>query len=152
MSDPFLERDVPRVPLLIIAFVVTTILVTLAVVRLMGYEPQMEVAAPVLTREIAFRDNADGLTEVYAVKDGEVIEVLPAGGAGFVPGVLRTLVRERNKRDADLDAPYTLARRSDGAVTLEDPLTGTLIDFRAFGHDNLASFARFLGEPEKTAD
>jgi hypothetical protein len=57
---------------------------------------------------------------------------------------MRGMVRERKSYDAPLDAPYLLSRREDGRLLFEDPLTGRVIDVRAFGPTNAGSFATLL--------
>ena len=115
-------------------------------VRYLGAAPE-EVEEGVTVRvEEAIQDleGIERMTSTSSEGVGTVIVELESGTDGFVLGVMRGMVRERKSYDASLDAPYLLSRREDGRLLFEDPLTGRVIDLRAFGVTNAAAFAKLL--------
>lgn len=80
-------------------------------------------------------------TEVARLKSDE---------AGFIHGALRGLRRSRMIHSAPLDPTLTIARWTDGRVTVTDPASNTVIDLFAFGADNRKAFEQFLPSPQAT--
>ncbi|NEX18920.1 phosphonoacetaldehyde hydrolase [Thiorhodococcus mannitoliphagus] len=145
MSDPFEERAFPKGVLIAVAALLSFTIIMIAIARMTGVMlPQAPVTAALESRDIVFVDQEDGSTAVKDVSTGELIQVLPPGGEGFIRGVLRSMERQRRGYDATLAEPFRLARRESGDVTLEDPVTGILLDLRAYGETNQASFAELL--------
>ena len=66
---------------------------------------------------------------------------------------LRAMARERKVHAIGPDAPFVLAVDERGRLRLVDPSVGTVIDVRAYGADNAASFAALMppAEPAQTA-
>lgn len=144
MSDPFEGRPFPRAVLIGAALLIGFVILATAMVRITGVgRTEMPMAPIVESRQLLFVDNGDGTTTVKVPDEGVVAE-LESGSDGFVLGVMRGMVRERKSYDASLDAPYLLSRREDGRLLFEDPLTGRVIDLRAFGPTNAGSFANLL--------
>jgi putative photosynthetic complex assembly protein len=144
MSDPFEGRPFPRAVLIGAALLIGFVILATAMVRITGVgRTEMPMAPIVESRQLLFLDNGDGTTTVKVPDEGVVAE-LESGTDGFVLGVMRGMVRERKSYDASLDAPYLLSRREDGRLLLEDPLTGRVIDLRAFGVTNAGAFAKLL--------
>lgn len=158
MSDPFDGRPFPRGVLIGAAALIVFVIAASAIVRLTGVGVTEMPPAPVVeARELVFLDQGDGTTFVVVPAHGDVAEdglvaELQSGADGFVLGVMRTMVRDRKARDLPLDAPYLLALREDGRLVFQDPRTGRQIDLRAFGPDNLASFARLLRAEPRPMD
>lgn len=124
------------------------IILGIAFVQLTGIGKQVhDFAPPAVEREVRFIEREDGLLAAHDAATDSLILVYEPGEDGFVRGVLRGLGRERRSREIPEDAPYRIARRVDGIVTLEEPRLGVLLDLRAFGIDNLAAFARLLPAP-----
>ena len=71
-------------------------------------------------------------------------EILWEGG--FVRGALRGFMRERRLENPGTESPLRVAAMQDGAIILEDPVSGRWTDLRAFGTTNLQSFAEFLNK------
>lgn len=89
----------------------------------------------------------DKETGVTFVRDtsGKVLAEYQSGEGGFVSGSVRGLARMRLVAEAPTTEPYRLIRWENGAVTLSDTVTGQRIYLNAFGPDNVAAFAQFLG-------
>ncbi len=76
--------------------------------------------------------------------DGTLIADLDTTQGGFIAGVWRSLNHERNKINADLNAPVRLVRFEDGRLALFDDTTDFRLELIGFGADNTAAFARLL--------
>ncbi len=98
----------------------------------------------VLARALRFEDQTDGSVRVLDAR-GAVVEVLAPGTSGFIRGTLRAVARGRRMRGLTAEQPMTLARWSDGRITLDDSLTGQHVELSAFGGTNAAAFAELLG-------
>ena len=86
------------------------------------------------------------------VKDavtGELLRVTTPGiEEGFVWGAVNGLSYGRKQMGAPDDAPYELARRADGRITLTDLMTGQKVFLDIFGYGNAAAFARLFEHKE----
>lgn len=100
---------------------------------------------PVQTRDLLFKDRADGSVAVFEAGGDRPIAVLPSGNEyGFIRVVLRGMARDRRGQGIGPDEPFRVTRWSDGRVSLEDTATGRLVELTAFGATNAGAFARFL--------
>jgi putative photosynthetic complex assembly protein len=145
MSDPFEGRPFPREVLIGAALLIGFVIAAAALVRFTGFgSTEMPLAPMVESRQLVFVDNGDGTTTVRVPGEDGQVATLESGVDGFVLGVMRGMVRERNSYHADVDAPYVLSLLEDGRLLFEDPLTGRRIDLRAFGPTNAGSFAQLL--------
>lgn len=104
----------------------------------------MSASSVVESRDLRFEDRAEGTIVIYRDGESRLAEVLPAGGNGFLRGVLRGLARERRRQDGAAHAPFRLSRHADGRLTVADPITGRSVDVAAFGPDNYGAFARLF--------
>ena len=103
---------------------------------------------PLQTRDLTFRDRADGavtITDVTTGKPAEVIE--PGSKSGFIRGVMRGLARERRMHHVGDGPAFRLASWPDGGLSLTDTATGRVIELGAFGPTNRAAFASLLRTP-----
>jgi putative photosynthetic complex assembly protein len=101
------------------------------------------------SRLIRIANAADFSATVTDAKDGSLIQVARAGAEeGFVWGAVNGLSYGRKQAGAALDAPYELARRADGKLTLTDTATGQKVLLNSFGKGNTAAFAKFLERKE----
>ncbi len=145
VSGQVRQDSIPRAVLIGAAALVAFALVLTVAGRMSGFgiveTPRAELTQ---SRDLRFEDRADGAVVVYDVEAGRVIDVFPSGEGGFVRGVLRGLARERMLHGVDSPSPVRLVRGRGGALTLEDPSTGRLIDLTAFGPTNAGAFARLL--------
>jgi putative photosynthetic complex assembly protein len=106
--------------------------------------------------EVRFEDRAGGDIAMLDATTGRPLGLVPAGGDGFVRGVLRSMFRTRKLESralsprglsqTDREAGFRLAREADGRLTLSDPRTGRRVDLGSFGPTNAAAFARLLAE------
>lgn len=101
-------------------------------------------AEAVASRDLRFKDRADGAVTVHEAGDDRLIAVLPPGGDGFIRGAMRGLARERRQREVGAEPPFRLTRWDNGRLSLEDTGTGRRIALEAFGPTNVQAFARFL--------
>lgn len=110
--------------------------------------PELRVekqVAMVSSREFRFADRKDGALIATDAKTGEIAVVLePGSNTGFIRGVMRGLMRERQLREAPRDASVTVTQWADGALTLTDSATGRIIELGSFGETNRAAFAQLL--------
>ena len=102
----------------------------------------MPPVAAVEARDLRFEDRADGAIVIFRDGGPRFAGLLPAGGNGFLRGVLRGLARERLRQQGIPTAPFRLTRWADGRLTIADPHTGRSVDVGAFGPDNYGIFAR----------
>ncbi|WP_295889133.1 photosynthetic complex assembly protein PuhC [uncultured Thiohalocapsa sp.] len=146
MSDPFEGRPFPRGVLIGAALLIGFVILAAAMVQITGVGGTQTPLPPVVeSRELVFQDDGAGTTTVrIAGDDGKLLAELESGVDGFVLGVMRGMVREREAYDVPLDAPYVISLRTGGILLFEDPQTGRQIDLRAFGPTNTAAFARLL--------
>jgi putative photosynthetic complex assembly protein len=92
-------------------------------------------------RLLHFQDRANGDIAVVDARSGAEVARL-RGEQGFARGALRTLARERMRRDLGPDMPFELSAYVDGKLVLRDPATGERIHLEAFGASNAAVFAQ----------
>lgn len=139
------ETGVPRVALIAAGVIVAASIAAAGIGRITGFGTlRMPEQAQVDYRDLRFADRTDGAVVVRDAVNGQEIAVLPAGGDGFVRGVVRSLVRDRRGRGLGDETPFRLARTNDGRLVLEDRSTATEITLNAFGPTNVAAFARLL--------
>ncbi|MFO1330576.1 MAG: photosynthetic complex assembly protein PuhC [Rubrivivax sp.] len=117
-----------------------------ALLRQRGYSPASADAGVVVARRLRFVDRADGGIDIVDADSGVAIDQAH-GEQGFLRGTLRGLARERRRHGLGSDAALHLQRGTDGRLALMDPATGARIDLEAFGPDNGAVFARWIGRP-----
>lgn len=98
----------------------------------------------IAARNILFSDRPDGGISVRDASSGQLIGEIAPGEGGFVRGALRGFMRERRLENPGTESPLRVAAMQDGAIILEDPVSGRWTDLRAFGATNLQSFAEFL--------
>lgn len=110
--------------------------------------PEQRLAAQVpaaVSRDFRFADRADGALIATDATTGEIALILePGSNSGFIRGVMRGLMRERQLREVARDGPVTVTQWSDGALTLKDISTGRIIELGSFGPTNRAAFAQLL--------
>jgi putative photosynthetic complex assembly protein len=159
MSHPQPDNILPRKALIAVAVLIGFTLVLVTAARLTGYNPKQAPDSPtVASRDLRFADGPEGVLLVIDIQNGAKIASLPAGNAGFVRGVLRTLVRQRHSSHIDNGTPVRLARLADGRLTLTDLGTQRVIELNSFGPTNVGAFAVFLTDrpsdpaPQTTQD
>ena len=144
ISKPVKKTDTfPRWVLWATACLLAFTLGAVALVRITGNGPDQLAAATVSQRLLRFEDSTGG---GVAVIDGETGKLLTTvtGEQGFFRGALRALARDRIARKIGSEQPFKLISRTDGRLTLFDPVSGQRIDLESFGPTNAAVFAQFL--------
>ncbi len=114
-----------------------------ALVRITGNGPDQLAAATITERLLRFEDSAGG---GVAVIDGETGQLLTTvtGEQGFFRGAIRALARDRIARKIGSEQPFKLISRTDGRLTLFDPVSDQRVDLESFGPTNAGVFAQFL--------
>lgn len=122
---------------------IALLLVSLA--RMNGYTDSTDSTARVVAScDLVFEDLPGGTIQVYNLEDGRLLARFERGTGSFVRGVMRSMTRERYSRQIGAELPFRLSRRSDGALWISDPATGTEVFLNAFGPSNSEVFARLL--------
>lgn len=122
-----------------------------AALRAGGHGPAAAGGAVRAQRSLRFVDRADGGIDVVDGSNGQLVD-RAHGEQGFLRGTLRGLARERRRRGLGGDTPLLLQVGRDGRLALLDPATGERIDLQAFGPDNAAVFARWIGPATPTQE
>jgi len=145
MNAPHHRESFPRAMLWAAATLVVTSLAgaTLAHLTSDG-RSAMPVAAEVEIRDLRFEDRPEGTIAIFRDGERQLADVIPAGGNGFIRGVLRGLARERVRQHGAASAPFRLTRWADGRLSVADPSTGRSVDLGAFGPANYGAFARIF--------
>jgi putative photosynthetic complex assembly protein len=150
MSDPFSDQPLPRGILLAGAALAAVTLLAVATVQVTGKGRYVSAVAPVAeTRELQFRDRAEGGVAVIDARTQQPVRMLLPGEDGFIRASVRTMAQERMRRGMSADTPFLLKRHVDGNLSFEDPLTRRVLSLEAFGATNRAAFARLLDEPSR---
>lgn len=118
-------------------------LASVAAVRLTGNGPDQLAAAVLSERLLRFEDRSSGGVAVIDGVTGQQLTLL-TGEQGFLRGAVRALARDRVARKLGPEAPFNLISRTDGRLTLFDPVTGQRVDLESFGPTNAAVFSPFL--------
>lgn len=137
------DRFIGRLPALGMAALLAGVLGAVALHRPAPPDPAAR-PAPVEQRLLRFADLPDGGVAVTDARDGTTVATLAPGTGGFVRGAMRGLARERRRDGGGEEAPFRLATFADGAFTLEDTVTGHVVDLRAFGRTQAETFATML--------
>ncbi len=146
------ERDKEMIPTLLLramgVLVVCALFITayaVATDRPLEAMPVMEGDVGVVKSRAIFLD-ADGTTGAARVLDqnGSVIATLDPSQGGFVAGVHRVLVFEREKRGLGMEAPIRLVLFENGQLSLRDDATGWRAELIGFGAKNADTFAKLL--------
>lgn len=152
MSDFTHEKFPAWVPWVAGAIVGVTLLVVFGVragvlpARPTAPEQRITASVPVaVTRDFRFADRKDGALIATDARTGQVALVLePGSNSGFIRGVMRGLMRERELHEVARDGPVTVTQWADGALTLKDISTGRIVELGSFGPTNRAAFAQLL--------
>lgn len=105
-----------------------------------------DATRPAATRTIRFVDVGRDLV-AHDADQGKVIKPLGFEKDGFVVSIVRSLDRERKRLGLAPGSPYRLTRWDNGQLLLEDPTTGSQMEFSPFGATNVAAFASLLADP-----
>lgn len=145
MSVPVSVRPFPRGALVAAAAMVTLAMTAAVLGRVEGAAPLSGGEETVATRDLRFRDQADGGVAVLDLQ-GRLVAVMAPGTNGFLRATLRGLARERRAEDLGAETPFRLIAWAEGGITLQDLSTGRQVHLQAFGSTNAEVFARLLTE------
>jgi len=139
------------VPRILVRAVMALILAILALVTIASVTDRPLESTPtngaILTeRAIFISGEGSGAARVLDA-NGVLLADFDADTGGFVAGIDRVIIRERNKVDADLSAPVILRLREGNRLSLYDPETNWSAELMGFGATNLRTFARLLSTP-----
>ncbi|MEY3665981.1 MAG: hypothetical protein RLZZ153_2163 [Pseudomonadota bacterium] len=127
-------------PLWVGLLLVTLIMLAVAWQRQQPPAPEQSVDLK-WQRLLRFEDRPGGDIAIIDAKNRQEVARLQ-GEHGFARGALRTLARERLRRDLGPELPFELSAYADGKLVLRDPATGERIHLEAFGPSNVAVFAQ----------
>lgn len=136
----------PRWVLMCAGGVIAFSLISVGLVRLTGNGPDQRPAPAIQERQLRFADRPDGSIAITDGRTGEAVASVQ-GEQGFLRGALRALARERKARGLGAEQAFQLMVRTDGGLTLYDPLTQQRVDLEAFGPTNAENFAKLLKNP-----
>lgn len=152
MNPPTHSQAQPRQILpqhiaVVLGLVLLITLALVAVVRYSGVDIRYADAPSQQVRLLRFADMDNGDIGVVNAQDGSELARF-SGEQGFMRGALRTLARERKRRDIGPMVPFELHARTDGRLTLIDPATQVRLDLESFGPTNAGLFAQLLQDPQ----
>ena len=133
----------PRWVLWTVCFLLVFTLASIGLVRITGNGPDQLAAATITERLLRFEDRPDGSVAVIDGVTGKVLTTV-SGEQGFFRGAVRALARDRTARKVGPEQPFKLISRTDGRLTLLDPVSGQRVDLESFGPTNAGVFAPFL--------
>ncbi len=143
------KRDREMIPRMLLRAMFAMVVIVLLIVTWARLTDRPLTAMPpsdiplLRDKPIVLVGSMSGAAQVYDI-DGALIADLDETQGGFIAGVWRVLVRERNKHGVATDAPIRLVMFADGRMGLRDDLTGWRTELQGFGADNAAAFARLL--------
>ena len=143
MSDTPISQPFPRGALLGAGALILFTLLAAGASRLTGGPASQPTGTALASRDLRFEDLSDGGVLVRDARDGSTVDVLAPGSNGFIRASLRSIARRR-KFDGEASQVFHLTAWADGRLTLDEPVTGSLIELEAFGRTNEMSFARLL--------
>ena len=133
----------PRWVLWSVAGLLIFTLLAVALVRITGNGPDQLAAATLSERLLRFEDRPGGGVAVIDGTTGQLLTTM-TGEQGFLRGAIRALARDRIARKIGPEQPFKLISRTDGRLTLLDPISGQRVDLESFGPSNAGVFAPFL--------
>ncbi|TVP55531.1 MAG: photosynthetic complex assembly protein PuhC [Gemmatimonadales bacterium] len=156
IDDDTPPNILPPAALKAIGVMLALVLVLAAVARLTGVgvvsSADLDDRTVIAERMISFEtEGEDGIIRIRDGSSAMLLVQLEPGEGGFLRGAVRPLNRERMTARFSPEDPYRLVQWSDGALTLDDPLTGVRLDLYAFGHTNAGAFAALLTDLGTTA-
>jgi putative photosynthetic complex assembly protein len=153
MSHSHHTEPFPKGMLVLAGLLVGGALLMTATVRLTGTPPQASPTieraaanvAAVKSRDLSFADQADGSLRITDVSTGSTAGVVEAGSqSGFIRGVMRGLMRNRQQRGVGIAPPFRLTKWANGQISITDSTSGYVTDLSAFGDTNRAAVEALL--------
>lgn len=155
-EDSLRKRDKEMIPRMLLRAMFILVLASLAIVTYARVTDRPLVAMPpadtpiLAERSIILYGDMSGAARVTD-PEGRIIATLAEDQGGFVAGIWRVLVRERQSRGVPLDAPIRLVLFADNRLGLRDDHTGWRAELIGFGIDNYRTFLRLLQQAPASA-
>lgn len=144
------KTDPQRKPAMACGALVVAAIVLVAVGRHEKTPIAVDPAAVAQSKELKFVDQPDGAVVAYDAGNGVELNRIAPGGGGFLRVTMRSFAEERKSRGFGSDVPFTLLRKTDGDLLLQDRLTGRTMLLNAFGPSNEGVFAQLLDHGRTT--
>ena len=145
MSHASSAPSFPRGALLAAGAAIALSIALAAAGRMSGAANSEPTAAPVIDRQLLFKDLPNGGIAVFdANHPGAPIDTFAPETNGFLRATMRGLARQRLRQSEGAETPFRLTEWADGRLTLTDPATGRRVEMEAFGITNESVFARLL--------
>jgi putative photosynthetic complex assembly protein len=145
MAEASVGTTFPRWFLLGVSALLLTSLAAVGLAQLTGVGASRVIETQVVASVgIWFDPKLDGSMLVRRASDGAALEVLPSDGGGFMRGVARSLLRQRQLSNTDKTLPFTLSQREDRRFFIRDTTLGSKMELDGFGPSNTLSVARIL--------
>ncbi len=130
----------PPAPFLYAAFAMVALTIVLAAAWRYWLDPGEGNTGVTVVQSQAFRfvPVGGGGLDVRLMPDDRSLTIVDGNLSSFLQGMVRSLGRQRQVDQADMEAPYRVTYWSDGRLTLDDPATNTSIALQAYGLDNTA--------------
>lgn len=147
------DQPFPKGMLVFASVLVGGSLLLAATLRLTGTPP---AASPVLARaaanvamvkerNLSFADQADGSLLIMDASTGQTAGTVAVGStSGFIRGVMRGLMRDRQARGVGIAPPFRLTLWANGQISITDSTSGRVTDLSGFGDTNRAAFMELL--------
>lgn len=131
-------------PAMVIAGLLVTAIVTIAIGGHRNEPMMAEAAAAKETLQLRFVDQPDGTVVAVDANSGRNLEQVEIGKGGFIRVTMRSFALERKQRGIGNEVPFTLTRHTNGALILSDETTGRTMLLNAFGPSNEGVFAELI--------
>jgi putative photosynthetic complex assembly protein len=147
-AEPF-----PKGMLTLAGVLIGGALLMTAALRLTGTPPQssptLERAAggvaAARARDLSFADQPDGSVRIVDVSTGATAGVVERGStSGFIRGVMRGLMRNRQQRGVGMAPPFRITLWTNGQISITDSTSGYVTDLSGFGDTNRAAIMALL--------
>lgn len=145
MGDTSSKPGFPRWFLVSVGALLLTSVVTVGLSRLTGFGVS-RVSEARVTASVAiwFDPQSDNSMLVRRSPDDATLAVLASDGGGFMRGVARSLLRQRQLNNTDKTLPFTLSQRDNQRFFILDPHSGAKMELDGFGPSNTLSVDRVL--------
>ena len=150
MNQTARRTDPQRRPAIACGCLVAAAVVMVAVARHDPVAERIDKANVRKTVELRFSDLPDGTVVASDAGTGTEIERIAPGAGGFIRVTMRSFASERKKKGLGSAQPFTLTRMNNGALYLQDGLTGRTMLLNAFGPSNEGVFAELIDQERTT--